>query len=297
MIKLSHRLQAICDMVEPGSRICDVGCDHALVDIRLLQEGKITSALAMDVGDGPLETARTNLELTELSDRCELRKSDGLAGCLAGEADTMICTGMGGILMRSILEAEPEKAASFRRMILSPQSEIGLVREGLRKDGIGVEDETFLEEDGKYYTVMRAVPGGSTVRPDWDSLAEMVSSLTGEEASALQIDQAQLGKVISDSSFRRFAEDRFGPCILKYFLEQNGPEQTGRHAETSETFYRFLAGSIRTRMAVMQELAGVSGSENAAARLQEIRGETGILQVLLAVRAIAAAERGKTTPA
>ena len=61
MLTLSKRLQAICDMVTPGARICDVGCDHAYADIRLLQEGKIPHALAMDVADGPLASARSNL--------------------------------------------------------------------------------------------------------------------------------------------------------------------------------------------------------------------------------------------
>ncbi len=157
MLTLSKRLQTICDLVTPGVRICDVGCDHAYVDIRLLQEEKISSALAMDVADGPLATARSNLELTGLSGRCEVRKSDGLAAYEPGEADCMICAGMGGILMRSLLEAEPEKALSFRELLLSPQSEIHLVREWLFRNDCRIADERFLEEDGKYYTVMKII--------------------------------------------------------------------------------------------------------------------------------------------
>ena len=157
MLTLSKRLQTICDLVTPGVCICDVGCDHAYVDIRLLQEEKISSALAMDVADGPLATAKSNLELTGLSDRCEVRKSDGLAAYEPGEADCMICAGMGGILMRSLLEAEPEKVLSFRELLLSPQSEIHLVREWLFRNGCRIADERFLEEDGKYYTVMKII--------------------------------------------------------------------------------------------------------------------------------------------
>lgn len=162
MIGLSKRLQTICDMVRPGTRICDVGCDHAYVDIRLLQENKIAFALAMDVADGPLATARSNLELTELyeSGRCELRKSDGLAAYEPGEADCMVCAGMGGILMASLLESEAKKAASFDELLLSPQSEIHLVREWLRRSDFIIAEERFLKDEGKYYTVIRAVPRG-----------------------------------------------------------------------------------------------------------------------------------------
>lgn len=169
MIGLSKRLQTICDMVRPGTRICDVGCDHAYVDIRLLQENKISFALAMDVADGPLSTARSNLELTELygGGRCELRKSDGLAAYEPGEADCMICAGMGGILMESLLETEAEKAASFDELLLSPQSEIHLVREWLWRSGFVIAEERFLEDEGKYYTVMRAVPEGKLQSRYW----------------------------------------------------------------------------------------------------------------------------------
>lgn len=103
-VKLSSRLQRICDVVPDGARLVDVGCDHALVEIYLLQTGKIKQALAMDVADGPLAIARQNLELTGFSERCEVRKSDGLKAYRTGEADTLVIAGMGGILMQRILE-------------------------------------------------------------------------------------------------------------------------------------------------------------------------------------------------
>ncbi len=69
MINLSKRLQTIADLVTPGSRICDVGCDHAYLDIRLLQQETIPSALAMDVAPGPLSIAQQNLMLTGATKR------------------------------------------------------------------------------------------------------------------------------------------------------------------------------------------------------------------------------------
>ena len=277
MIHLSKRLQAICDMVEPGSRICDVGCDHAHVDIRLLQEGTVTDVLAMDVAKGPLERARENLELTGLSDQCTLRLSDGLAAYEPGEADVMICAGMGGGLMRRILGAEPDKAASFREMILSPHTEIALVREWLRCNGFRIVREEFLEEEGKYYTVMKASPGpGDVVRPDWDGLALAVDCLTDEELDAARVGRAQVLRLLMDSGFRQLAEDEYGPHILCRFLMKG---TTG--ARTQETFLRFLTGRLRDLLERAQMLAGRQESRNAAMRLQQISGEIGILQVLL----------------
>lgn len=325
MIKLSKRLQAVCDMVDAGSRVCDVGCDHAFVEIRLLQEGKAASALAMDVADGPLSKARTNLELTEMEDRCVLRKSDGLAEYRAGEADTMICTGIGGILMRSILDAEPEKAASFRQLILSPQTEIALVREWLCHNGFLITAEKFLLEDGKYYTIMKARPlrrkpcdqlsdraesearaqrahsHGSNMgenrdhirageerhdtvapvheAPDWKILAAHVRTMPDQDIVRLSIDRDQTEKVLSDPGFRQFAENTYGPCILKEYIE-------GVPSESAEVFHQFLVNTLRSKLLIVRNLSGMQDSENAMERLSEISGEIGILQVILASRMI-----------
>lgn len=261
MIKLSKRLQTICDLVPSNVRICDVGCDHAYVDIRLLQEGRITGALAMDVADGPLATAKANLELTELYDtgRCELRKSNGLAAYEPGEADVMICAGMGGILMESLLEAEPEKAASFRELLLSPQSEIHLVRDWLLRNGFLITEESFLEDEGKYYTVMRCVPGNSDnaetidessalaeektgmsvpgadpdadqnavhvrsmccqLRPAWEEMADRIDVLPEEILQKANVNRESVCKLLREPSFQSMVEKLYGPCILKTFFE------------------------------------------------------------------------------
>lgn len=303
MLKLSRRLQAICDMVETGSRICDVGCDHAFVEIRLLQEGRIRSALAMDVSDGPLGRAESNLMLTELTSRCELRKSDGLAAYGIGEADTLICTGIGGLLMKSILDAEPLKTESFSRMVLSPQSEIHVVREELRNCGIGITDELFLKDQDKYYTVINAEPGHTGVRPDWVALADKTHGLSEAETDQLRIDRDSFERLIRDPEFCLFAENLFGPSILQQFLrmrtggqnedsEIRGESLKGTgymmfRSETAGTFMDYLTRKMRSEMAVSEKLAGFADSDDALRRLNEIHGEIGIMQAVLASHVIA----------
>ncbi len=304
MIGLSKRLQTICDMVQPGTRICDVGCDHAYVDIRLLQENKIAFALAMDVADGPLATARSNLELTELyeSGRCELRKSDGLAAYEPGEADCMICAGMGGILMTSLLEAGQEKAASFEELLLSPQSELHLVREWLQRSGFVIAEERFLTDEGKYYTVMRAVPEDKLQhsRPgtDWEQIACRIQALPQETVQKAGIDTQTLCKMLRSPAFQSLAEKTYGPCILKLYLERGTHTEglpaghTEPEEETAYCFERFLAETIRSRFAIAENLnqkleeLGPERGQNLVQRLQDIQTEIGILQTLLAARTL-----------
>ncbi|WP_407407955.1 SAM-dependent methyltransferase, partial [Enterocloster sp.] len=47
--RLSERLKLVASFVPQDSRIADIGTDHGFVPICLAKEGRIKSALAMDV--------------------------------------------------------------------------------------------------------------------------------------------------------------------------------------------------------------------------------------------------------
>ena len=60
-MQLSKRLSAVAEFVTPGGCLVDVGTDHGYVPIALLEQKKISSAIAMDVNRGPLERAREHI--------------------------------------------------------------------------------------------------------------------------------------------------------------------------------------------------------------------------------------------
>ncbi|MDE6529804.1 MAG: class I SAM-dependent methyltransferase [Lachnospiraceae bacterium] len=157
MVTLSRRLQAVAALAEPGKIAADIGCDHGYVSIWLIQQKIFSKVIAMDVRPGPLETARKNVALYRMEDAIELRLSDGLRMLGIGEADCMICAGMGGALICHILEDAPEKAKTMKQIILQPQSELFLVRRFLRQHGYAITKEDMVKEDGKYYPMLRAV--------------------------------------------------------------------------------------------------------------------------------------------
>ena len=158
-VVLSNRMQALTDMVTPGTVITDVGCDHGFVSVYLVQKGISPRVIAMDVRSGPLEHAREHIRECGLEDRIETRLSDGLHSLKTGEAAGMICAGMGGPLMEKILTEGREQAKEFRELILQPQSEIDKVRLYLLTHGYAITGEKMVFEDGKYYPAMRAVHG------------------------------------------------------------------------------------------------------------------------------------------
>lgn len=168
MVALSRRMQAVTALADPGKTAADIGCDHGYVGIRLIQEGLFSKVIAMDVRPGPLETARKNVALYRMEDAITLRLSDGLRMLGIGEADCMICAGMGGALICRILENDPEKAKAMKQIILQPQSEISLVRRFLRQHEYAIVKEDMVKEDGKYYPMLRAVWQEETVEPAED---------------------------------------------------------------------------------------------------------------------------------
>lgn len=158
-MQLSKRMTLLASMVTAGSRLADVGTDHGYIPIALVQEGKIPSAIAMDVNRGPLSRAEEHIHSCGLDGCIETRLSDGLQMLKPGEADTVLIAGMGGALTIRILRGGKHCLDTVKELILQPQSEIHLVREYLGRNHFRIEEEDIVLEDGKYYPMMRVVHG------------------------------------------------------------------------------------------------------------------------------------------
>ena len=156
---LSRRLREAAALVTPGNRLADIGTDHGFVPIFLVEEGKIPSAVAMDVNPGPLQRAEGHIQEHGLGDRIRTRLSDGLSALGEKEADTILIAGMGGALCVRILQQGARVLQEVKELVLQPQSEITDVRRYLEKSGWRIVSERMVLEDGKYYQMMRCIPG------------------------------------------------------------------------------------------------------------------------------------------
>ena len=164
MVALSARLALTASLVPQGCRFADVGTDHALLPVWLVQSGRIDAAIASDLRRGPLARAGETVERCGLTGRIDLRLCDGLAGLAPHEADCIAVTGMGGETIRSILSAAPWTREDTL-LLLQPQSNQSELRRWLAETGYRIRREHCLWEDEHWYTLWE-VTGGADDPPD-----------------------------------------------------------------------------------------------------------------------------------
>ena len=164
-IPLSDRLRSCCNFIAPGDRVADVGCDHGYLGIWLLTQGIASFVFASDVREGPLQSARRNAQKYGTAEKMSFHLSDGVQK-LPRDFDTLVCAGMGGDTMISILEAAPWLKNEKYRLILQCQSRRPELRRYLSRQGYRISRET-LARDGKFlYPVMEVTYGaGSSLTP------------------------------------------------------------------------------------------------------------------------------------
>ncbi|MBQ4537579.1 MAG: SAM-dependent methyltransferase [Lachnospiraceae bacterium] len=242
-VVISKRLQALAEMVTPGNRVVDIGCDHGFLPIFLVQKELSPKVLAMDVRKGPLSGAKTHVAEYGLEDYIETRLSDGLKEYHIGEAQSCVCAGMGGPLMIKILTESRDKAESLEELILQPQSEIPEFRKFLREAGYVITDENILCEDGKYYFPMKVRFVGKNSYGGSDDKAEFVDE-----------DRMEI-------------YDRYGRHLLE-----------GRHPVLKD----YLEASLVVARQIEDSLI-LNDSERARERLTEVRAERNYLECALAI--------------
>ena len=158
--KLSARLKMICGLVDKCHILADVGCDHAYASMYLTKQGIAEKIYASDLREGPLKKAAENIKAEGLDGQIETVLCDGLKG-LKTDADCILISGMGGILMSSILRESAEKTLKAGRLVLSPQSDRAYLRRTVSELGFSISDEDDCFDDGKYYQCIAADRSGS----------------------------------------------------------------------------------------------------------------------------------------
>ncbi len=172
--------------VRENALLADIGSDHGYLPVSLFKSGKVKSAIAADIGEGPLSYARKNAARYSADVECIL--SDGFENIKPDSFTDAVIAGMGGELISSIISKADYLRNSKYRLILQPMTAEPDLRSWLSENGFLIEEEKACFDSGKIYTVMCV-------------------SYVGEENSKISEVQIYLGKLTPQSEeSKRYAE-------------------------------------------------------------------------------------------
>lgn len=167
-MKLDSRLMAIADLVRKDKVFADIGTDHAYLPVYLVENRIINCAIAADLRVGPLENAKETVVSHNLSDKIELRLSDGLDNFSENEVQEIAVAGMGGLLISSFIERTEWLKNSDVHLILQPMTHIEELRKTLFDNGFIIDNEVVAEDGDKLYIIISAYYGDATVYTELD---------------------------------------------------------------------------------------------------------------------------------
>ena len=186
MIELGERLTRVASFVPNGSKVCDVGSDHAYLPVYLIQNNQISCVIAGEVVEGPYLSAKQTVRDYRMEDRIEVRLGDGLK-ILSKEDEITAVTicGMGGELISRILEAgySGGHLNGRERLILQPNVAEHFVREWLMNHSYHIVEETVLEDNHRLYEIIVAEPVDKRV--EYTELELKYGPILLKEATAL----------------------------------------------------------------------------------------------------------------
>ena len=194
-MELSKRLREIVALIPQGKIIADIGTDHALLPVYLIEKGIALKAIASDINRGPFDAARQAVTAKGLQDKIDVRMGDGLSVLSPGEAQAVVIAGMGGNTIREVLATSLETVRLFERLILQPMNDVYDLRCWLVQNGWCLVDEKLVAEGERLYVIIAAEPYTAPACFDEALLNSQPPSVNNQLTTELMLE--------------------IGPCLLK----------------------------------------------------------------------------------
>lgn len=155
---ICKRLKKAASLVKKGSRVADIGTDHAKLPVLLIQQGVSPCCIASDIMQGPLDNALKTVQSAGVQDKIDLRLCDGLEKINENEVDTIVIAGMGGEMIIKIISDTPW--CKNKELILQPMTAADKLRAYLSKEGFLVKKEVAVTDMGKHYCLLSVIYDG-----------------------------------------------------------------------------------------------------------------------------------------
>lgn len=154
-MKLSKRLSLIMENMDKVVAVADIGTDHGYIPLAALRGNLCVKAIASDVNKEPLDKARLNAVLEGMGDELEFRLGSGLSTIKNQEVQAVVIAGMGGNLIKDILEADIDKVNAYEYLILQPAQNPEVLREYLYTNDYEIIKEDLCEDEEVFYELFK----------------------------------------------------------------------------------------------------------------------------------------------
>lgn len=159
MIKLSPRLKKLAEFIDDNNNMVDIGCDHGLLDIYLIQNRKNIKIIASDVNNNALNNAKTNIKKYKLDNKITTVLSNGLDNIDTTNLDTIVIAGMGSHTAVGILYNNLKKLKNIKKIVIQSNNDIDFLRKKVTKIGYYITKEELIKDAGIIYTIVEFKKG------------------------------------------------------------------------------------------------------------------------------------------
>lgn len=229
---LSERLRTIANLVPINTIIADIGTDHGYIPVYLIENKIAKKAIGTDISRNSLEKIIQFVKLKGLEESIDIRLGDGFEVLKPFEIDTVIIAGMGGMLIKEILDNHKSITDTITNFILQPNIASEELREYLYKNNFLICDEKLVKESDKYYEIIYAKRGKAYLEDD-------IYLEIGEKLISNQ-----------DPLLKEFIEHKI--ILIKNIIEKLEDKNSKRSRER----YDELANKIQQLKVVLEEIEG-----------------------------------------
>lgn len=162
---IDERLKSLVKYISKNDRVIDIGCDHALLDIYLIQNNIIDSVIVSDISSNALKQGINNIKKYNLDSRIDARCGNGLE--VLNDKDninTVIISGMGTNTILNILNNQ--YLNKINKLIIQSNKDYYLLRSEVTKLGFIISNEEVIVVNNKLYINIIFVRGNKNYTID-----------------------------------------------------------------------------------------------------------------------------------
>lgn len=155
---ISLRLKAVAEFIEIHDKVIDIACDHALLDIYLVRNKKLSNIIVSDINQNALDNAIDNINKYNLTDEITPILSDGLENINHQDKDTIIISGLGARTIIKILK-DIKRFKHIKRLVIQANNDHYYLRSYLTRQGYYINNESLVLDANKNYITIEFLRG------------------------------------------------------------------------------------------------------------------------------------------